>query len=89
MQVLSPAAERDLAARELATLARSTLDEHWAVAAVPAERRTLLLERAEAASLVPGVSKKARHFTIQERTAPARLPQVTDEHRGSLAASEL
>ena len=54
MQVLSPAAERDLAARELATLARSTLDEHWAVAAVPAERRALLLERAEAASLVSG-----------------------------------
>jgi hypothetical protein len=54
MQVLSPAAERDLAARDLATLARSTLDEHWAVAAVPAERRTLLLERAEAASLVAG-----------------------------------
>ena len=54
MQVLSPAAERDLAARELAILARTTLDEHWAVAAVPAERRNLLLERAEAASLVPG-----------------------------------
>ncbi len=54
MQVLSPATERDLAARELATLAKSTLDEHWAVAAVPAERRALLLERAEAASLVPG-----------------------------------
>ena len=54
MQVLSLAAERDLAARELATLARSTLDEHWAVAAVPAERRALLLERAEAASLVSG-----------------------------------
>ena len=54
MQVLSPATERDLAARELANLARTTLDEHWAVAAVPAERRVLLLERAEAASLVPG-----------------------------------
>ena len=39
MQVLSPATERDLAARELANLARTTLDEHWAVAAVPAERR--------------------------------------------------
>lgn len=54
MQVLSPAAERDLAARDLANLARSTLDEHWAVAAIPSERRVLLLERAEAASLVPG-----------------------------------
>jgi len=54
MQVLSPAAERDLALRELANLAKLTLDEHWAVAAVPLERRALLLERAEAASLVPG-----------------------------------
>ena len=54
MQVLIPAADRDLAARELAILAKSTLDEHWAVAAVPAERRALLMERAEAASLVPG-----------------------------------
>ena len=54
MQVLSPTAERDLAARELANLAKSTLDEHWAVAAVPAERRALLMERAEAASLVAG-----------------------------------
>lgn len=54
MQVLNPTAERDLAARDLANLAKSTLDEHWAVAAVPAERRALLLERAEAASLVVG-----------------------------------
>ncbi len=54
MHVLTPVAERDLAARELATLARATLDEHWAVSAIPAERRTLLLERADAASLVPG-----------------------------------
>ena len=35
-------------------LAKSTLDEHWAVAAVPADRRALLLERAEAAALKPG-----------------------------------
>jgi len=54
MHVLSPAADRDLAARDLAELARATLDEHWAVAAVPAERRSLLLERAEAAALLPG-----------------------------------
>ena len=35
-------------------LAKSTLDEHWAVAAIPADRRALLLERAEAAALRPG-----------------------------------
>lgn len=54
MHVLTPVADRDLAARELAVLARTTLDEHWAVAAVPSERRALLLERADAASLLPG-----------------------------------
>jgi len=54
MPVLTPAADRDLAARDLATLARTTLDEHWAVAAIPAERRALLLERAEVAALRPG-----------------------------------
>jgi len=54
MGVLTAVAERDLAGRELAMLAKSTLDEHWAVTAIPAERRALLLERAEAAALVPG-----------------------------------
>jgi hypothetical protein len=54
MSVLTPAAERDLAARALAELARTTLDDHWAVAAIPAERRALLLERADAAALRPG-----------------------------------
>lgn len=54
MHVLTPVAIGDLAGRELAILARSTLDEHWAVAAIPAERRALLLERAEAAALKPG-----------------------------------
>ncbi len=54
MGVLTPVAERELAGRELATLAKTTLDEHWAVAAIPAERRALLLERAEAAALKPG-----------------------------------
>ena len=48
------AAARDVAARDLASRARLTLDEHWAVSAIQAERRTLLLERAEAASLRPG-----------------------------------
>ena len=54
MPVLTPAADRDLAARALAELARTTLDEHWAVAAIPAERRALLLERADAAALRDG-----------------------------------
>lgn len=54
MPVLTPAAERDLAARDLAELARTTLDEHWAVAAIPTERRALLLERADAAALREG-----------------------------------
>jgi hypothetical protein len=54
MPVLSPVADRDLAARNLAELARTTLDEHWAVAAIPPERRALLLERADAAALRPG-----------------------------------
>lgn len=54
MPVLSPATDRDLAARALAELARTTLDEHWAVAAIPLERRALLLERADAAALRVG-----------------------------------
>ena len=54
MHVLTPVAERDLAARDLAALAKSSLDDHWAVAAIPTERRTLLLERADAAALRPG-----------------------------------
>lgn len=54
MHVLTPVAERDLAARDLAALAKTTLDDHWAVAAIPTERRTLLLERADAAALRPG-----------------------------------
>jgi hypothetical protein len=54
MPVLTPVADRDLAARALAELARTTLDEHWAVAAIPAERRALLLERADAAALRVG-----------------------------------
>jgi hypothetical protein len=37
--------------RGLASLARATLDEHWAVAAIALDRRALLMERAEAAVL--------------------------------------
>jgi hypothetical protein len=54
MHVLTPTAERDRAARDLAELAKTTLDDHWAVAAIPAERRALLLERADVAALLPG-----------------------------------
>ena len=54
MHVLTPVADRDLAARDLAELARTTLDDHWAVNAIPTERRVLLLERADAAALRPG-----------------------------------
>lgn len=54
LHVLIPVATGELAGRELAILAKSTLDEHWAVAAIPAERRALLMERAEAAALKPG-----------------------------------
>lgn len=54
MHVLTPATERDLLSREITDLARSTIDEHWAVSAIPAERRALLLERAEAAALSTG-----------------------------------
>jgi hypothetical protein len=54
MHVLTRVAERDVAARDLAELARTTLDDHWAVAAIPSERRGLLLERADAAALRPG-----------------------------------
>ncbi len=54
MGVLTLIADRDLSGHDLASLARSTLDEHWAVAAIPAERRALLLERAEAAALKRG-----------------------------------
>jgi hypothetical protein len=54
MHVLTPVAERDRAAKDLAELARTVLDDHWAVAAIPGERRVLLLERADAAALRPG-----------------------------------
>ena len=54
MPVLNSTVDRQAAAHDLAELARTTLEEHWAVAAIPPERRALLLERAEAAALRPG-----------------------------------
>lgn len=54
MHVLAQTVEREVVARDLALLARTTLDEHWAVAAIPAERRALLMERAEAGALASG-----------------------------------
>lgn len=54
MQVLTPVADRERAQREFAALAKSTLDEHWAVAAVATDRRALLIERAEVAALASG-----------------------------------
>lgn len=54
MHVLTPVADRERAQREFAALAKSTLDEHWAVAAVATDRRALLVERAEVAALAPG-----------------------------------
>ena len=63
MHVLSPVADRERAQREFATLAKGTLDEHWAVAAVATDRRALLIERAEVAAgdLVEwGVARAAR-----------------------------
>jgi hypothetical protein len=52
--LVSSGTERPPVAQELAALARAALDDHWAVAAIPAERRQLLLERAESAALAPG-----------------------------------
>jgi hypothetical protein len=54
MHVLTPVADRDRADREFSALARSTLDDHWAVAAVAPDRRALLDERAEVAALALG-----------------------------------
>jgi hypothetical protein len=54
MHVLAQAAEREVVAHELALLARTTLEDHWAVAAIPPERRALLIERAEAGALAQG-----------------------------------
>ncbi len=54
MHVLTGQSDRSVDQRDLLAVARATLDEHWAVSAVPAERRTLLLERADEAAVAPG-----------------------------------
>jgi hypothetical protein len=54
MHVLANQSDRTLDQRDLLAVARATLDEHWAVSAVPQERRTLLLERADEAAVAAG-----------------------------------
>jgi hypothetical protein len=54
MHVLTGQSDRTVDQRDLLAVARATLDEHWAVSAVPADRRTLLLERADEAAVAPG-----------------------------------
>ena len=54
MHVLTPVAERERVEGEFAALAKNTLDEHWAVAAIATDRRALLVERAEIAALAEG-----------------------------------
>lgn len=54
MHVLTGQSDRLLDQRDVLAVARATLDEHWAVAAVPAERRALLLERADEAAVASG-----------------------------------
>jgi hypothetical protein len=54
MHVLTGQSDRSVDQRDLLAVARATLDEHWAVSAVPVERRALLLERADEAAVAPG-----------------------------------
>ncbi len=54
MHVLTGQSDRTLDQRDALAVARATLDEHWAVSAVPVERRTLLLERADEAAVAAG-----------------------------------
>jgi hypothetical protein len=54
MHVLSGQSDQTIDQRDLLAVARATLDEHWAVSAVPADRRRLLLERADEAAVAPG-----------------------------------
>lgn len=54
MHVLTGQADRSVDQRDLLAVARASLDEHWAVAAVPPERRALLLGRADEAATASG-----------------------------------
>lgn len=55
IHVLAGQTERSLdQQRDALAAARATLDEHWAVSAVPLERRALLLERADEAAVAAG-----------------------------------
>ncbi len=54
MHVLTGQSDRALDQRDVLAVARATLDEHWAVSAVPIERRVLLLERADEAAVAAG-----------------------------------
>lgn len=54
MHVLTGQADRSVDQRDLLAVARASLDEHWAVAAVPTERRQLLLGRADEAATATG-----------------------------------
>lgn len=51
MTLLTPVSDR-----ESEMLARTALDQHWAVAAIPMDRRALLLDRVEQADPVTGAS---------------------------------
>ncbi len=55
MHVLTGQFDRTLDQRDALAVARATLDEHWAVSAVPIERRVLLLERADEAAVAAGI----------------------------------
>lgn len=54
MHVLTGQADRSVDQRDLLAVARASLEEHWAVAAVPTERRALLLGRADSAATATG-----------------------------------
>lgn len=54
MHVLTGQSDRTVDQRDALAVARATLDEHWAVSAVPHERRVLLLERADEAAVAAG-----------------------------------
>jgi hypothetical protein len=54
MHVLAGHSDHTIDQRDLLAVARATLDDHWAVTAVPPDRRRLLLERADEAAVATG-----------------------------------